>query len=173
MNKITATLLLFLFFQISTAQNETITAMKAQMEEMTKQISRKESFTYTIFKENMVPIELLRKAADAPELRMSQENKAIVKSLKREGYNKLLKEDYDAVIATAKSYNINWKKVEYVELLYKSKTIFKLGQPGFEGLLVIEDKTQKDVLFTLRVDFIMLGTDPYILEMDDFKKEVK
>lgn len=173
MNKLTATLLLFLFFQLSIAQNETITAMKAQMEEMTKKIAKKDAFTYTIFKEHMVAIELLRKAADAPELRMSDKNKAIVKSLKREGYNKLLKEDYDAIITSSKSYIINWKKVKYVELLYKSKTVFKLGQPGFEALLVIEDKTQKDILFTLRVDFIMLGTDPYVLEMDDLKKELK
>jgi hypothetical protein len=40
-------------------------------------------------------------------------------------------------------------------------------------LLIFKDKTQKDILFTLRVDFIMLGTDPYILEIDDLKKVLK
>ncbi|MEP5133064.1 MAG: hypothetical protein ABJQ64_10880, partial [Nonlabens ulvanivorans] len=78
-----------------------------------------------------------------------------------------------AIREAAQKFNINWKKVEYVDLLYKTRAIFKLGQPGYEGLLIFKDKSQKDVLFTLHVDFIMLGTEPYIIEMVDLKKEEK
>jgi len=173
MNKFTTALLLFLLFQLSTAQNETVAAMKSQVMEMTEQISDNGSFSLSIFKESMVAIELLRKAADLPELRMSDKNKTVVKSIKRAAYNELIQEDHQAVIETATSFNINWKKIRFEDFLYKSKAVFKLGQPGFEGLLIFKDKTQKDILFTLRVDFIMLGTDPYILEIDDLKKVLK
>lgn len=173
MQKVTTTLILLFFFQFAVSQNETVDKMKAQVSEMIDQISDRDTFTLTIFKDNMVPIELLRKSADALELGMSEENKAIVKSIKRADYNKLLKEDHDAIMAEANKHNINWKKIKFVDLLYKSKGLFKLSQPGFECLLIFKDKTQKDILFTLRVDFIMLGTDPYILEMDDLKKQLK
>jgi hypothetical protein len=173
MNKFTTALLLFILFQVSSAQNETVAAMKSQVKEMTKQISDNGSFTRSIFKENMVAIELLRKAADLPELRMSDKNKAVVKSIKRAAYNELLQEDHQAIIEIATSFNINWKKIRFEDFLYKSKAVFKLGQPGFEGLLIFKDKKQKNILFTMRVDFIMLGTDPYILEIDDLKKVLK
>jgi hypothetical protein len=173
MNKFTTALLLFFLFQLGTAQNKTVVTMKSQVMKMMEQISDNGSFTRGIFKENMVAIELLRKAADLPALRMSDTNKAVVKSIKRAAYNELLQEDHQTIIETATSFNINWKKVKFEDFLYKSKALFKLGQPGFEGLLIFKDKTQKDILFTLRVDFIMLGTDPYILEIDDLKKVLK
>jgi hypothetical protein len=173
MNRIITTIFLLLCFQLSFSQNETVDKMRAQVSEMIDQISDRDTFTLTIFKDNMVPIELLRKSADAPELGMSDKNKAIIKAIKRADYNKLLKEDHDAIIADANKHNINWKKIKFVDLLYKSKGLFKFSQPGFESLLIFKDKSQKDILFTLRVDFIMLGTDPYILEMDDLKKQLK
>lgn len=171
MLKLTTTLLLLFIIQLSTAQkNETVNEMKKKAYEMTKDISKAENFTYTIYKEYMLNIIVLRKAGDAPELLMSDENRAIIKSVTRSRYDELLKEDYDAIKKAATSFNINWKKIEYVDFLYKTRAIFKLGQPGYEGLLIFEDKTQKNVRFTMQVDFIMLGTQPYIFEMDDLKK---
>ncbi|MGJ8685640.1 MAG: hypothetical protein ACSHWW_13500 [Nonlabens sp.] len=173
MKNITTTLLLLFLFQISTAQNETLNLMKKKAYEMIEDISDKEAFGLSTYKSHMVSLILLNKAADSPELLMSAEDKAIIKGVSRTRYSELLKEDHDAIREAAKKFNINWKKIEFVDFLYKTRAVFKLGQPGYEGLLIFKDKSQKNVMFTMQVDFIMLGTDPYIFEMVDLKKEKK
>ncbi|PQJ32753.1 hypothetical protein BST92_12850 [Nonlabens arenilitoris] len=173
MKNITTALLLLLFFQLSTAQNETVNLMKKKAYELIEDISDREAFGLSTYKSHMVSLILLNKAADSPDLLMSDEDKEIIKAVSRTRYAELLKEDHDGIRDAAQKLNINWKKVEYVDLLYKTRAIFKLGQPGYEGLLIFKDKSQKDVLFTLHVDFIMLGTEPYIIEMVDLKKEDK
>ena len=173
MKHITTALLLLLFFQLSTAQNETVNLMKKKAYELIEDISDREAFGLSTYKSHMVSLILLNKAADSPDLLMSDEDKAVIKNVSRTRYAELLKEDHDAIREAALKFNINWKKVEYVDLLYKTRAIFKLGQPGYEGLLIFKDKSQKNVLFTLRVDFIMLGTEPYIIEMVDLKMEEK
>ena len=174
MLKITA---LLLFLTIGTpilhAQNQTIEAMTSKVEEMTEEIRDRESFTLTLYKKHLVSLSLLRKAADEPELRMSQKHKDNIKSVTRTRYAELLKEDHQAIVSEALKSDINWKKIEFVDLLYKPRAFFKFGQPGYEGLWIMKDTSKKDVLFTMQVDFVMLGTDPYILEIDDFKKQLK
>jgi hypothetical protein len=155
------------------AQNETVEAMTAEVEEMTKEISKRESFTLTLFKKHLVSLSLLRKAADEPALRMSQKHKDNIKSVTRTRYAELLKEDHQSIVDEATKQDINWKKIEFVDLLYKPRAFFKFGQPGYEGLWIFKDTSKKDVLFTMQVDFIILGTDAYILEIDDFKKQLK
>jgi len=172
-HKLTVTLFFLLTLNLSYSQNENITVMKKKVYEMTEQIRKNESFSLTIFKNQMVSLILLKKAADAPELLMSEENRSIIKNVGRTRYAELLKEDHQSIITTAKKYNINWKKIKFVDFLYKTRAIFKLGQPGYEGLLIFKDKSQKDILFTIQVDFIILGTDPYIFEMDDLKRVKK
>ncbi len=162
-----------LFTQFIYAQNETIDAMTAEMEEMTKEIKDRESFTLTLYKKHLVSLSLLRKAADEPALRMSQKHKDNIKSVTRTRYAELLKEDHQSIVDESIKHNINWKKIEFVDLLYKPRAFFKFGQPGYEGLWILKDTTKKDVLFTMQVDFIILGTDAYILEIDDFKKQLK
>lgn len=147
--------------------------MKKKAYEMIEDISDKEAFGLSTYKSHMVSLILLNKAADSPELLMSAEDKAIIKGVSRTRYSELLKEDHDAIREAAKKFNINWKKIEFVDFLYKTRAVFKLGQPGYEGLLIFKDKSQKNVMFTMQVDFIMLGTDPYIFEMVDLKKEKK
>lgn len=169
MKNLTTTLLLLFILQLTHAQNETVNLMKKKVYEMTEDISDKESFSLSTYKSHMVSLILLNKAADAPELLMSAEDKAVIKGVSRTRYAALLKEDHDAIRAAAAKLNINWKKIEFVDFLYKTRAIFKLGQPGYEGLLIFKDKSQKNVLFTMQVDFIMLGTEPYIFEMDDLK----
>ncbi|AGC78584.1 hypothetical protein DDD_3457 [Nonlabens dokdonensis DSW-6] len=147
--------------------------MTAEVEEMTKEISKRESFTLTLFKKHLVSLSLLRKAADEPALRMSQKHKDNIKSVTRTRYAELLKEDHQSIVDEATKQDINWKKIEFVDLLYKPRAFFKFGQPGYEGLWIFKDTSKKDVLFTMQVDFIILGTDAYILEIDDFKKQLK
>ena len=169
MQNLTTTLLLLFLFQFSTAQSETVNVMKKTVYEMIEDINDKEAFGLSTYKSHMVSLILLKKAADAPELLMSTENKSIIKGVSRSRYAELLKEDHDSIRAAAKKLNINWKKIEFVDFLYKTRAVFKLGQPGYEGLLIFKDKSQKNVIFTMQVDFIMLGTLPYIFEMDDLK----
>lgn len=172
MIKVTTTLLLLFIIQLSTAQkNETVNLMKKKAYEMIEDISDKEDLSLSTYKSHLVSLILLNKAADSPELLMTDDDKALVKSVTRTRYAALLKEDHDLIRKAATQLNINWKKVEYVDFLYKTRAVFKLGQPGYEGLLIFKDKNQKDVLFTLQVDFIMLGAEPYIFEMVDLKKE--
>jgi hypothetical protein len=113
MNKFTTALLLFFLFQLGTAQNKTVVTMKSHVMKMMEQISDNGSFTRSIFKENMVAIELLRKAADLPELRMSDTNKAVVKSIKRAAYNELLQEDHQALISTGRKLDL---KIFFINL---------------------------------------------------------
>ncbi|PZX39286.1 hypothetical protein LX97_02652 [Nonlabens dokdonensis] len=164
---------ILLFTHLVHAQNETVEAMTAEVEEMTKEISKRESFTLTLFKKHLVSLSLLRKAADEPALRMSQKHKDNIKSVTRTRYAELLKEDHQSIVDEATKQDINWKKIEFVDLLYKPRAFFKFGQPGYEGLWIFKDTSKKDVLFTMQVDFIILGTDAYILEIDDFKKQLK
>lgn len=173
MNKLITTLLLFFIFQLTHAQNETITAMKKKVYEMTEEISDNESFSLAIYKDYMVSLILLNKAAKAPELFMSDADRNLIATVTRTRYAALLKEDHESIVAAAQKHNINWKKIKFFDFLYKNRAVFKLGQPGYEGLLIFKDSSQKDVLFTMQVDFIMLGNDPYIFEMDDLKKEKK
>lgn len=157
----------------ATAQNAQVIQLQTKTESLVKEIGDKGQFSLQTYKDYMVAIELLRKAADTPELRMNAKNKELIKSVTRESYYTLLKEDYDAIITASRKENINWGKVKFVDLLVKPRALFKLGQPGYECLLIMEDTSKRAVLYTLQVDFIVLGTDVYMFEMDDFKAVLK
>lgn len=169
MQKYTALLLLLLTFQLSTAQNETVVQMKKQVYELVEQIRKDGNFGLQLYKDNMVTLELLKDAAEAPELLMGKRHRAIVNDLTKTQYAQVLLEDYQGIIKEAKTRKINWKKIEYVDFLFKNRAIFKLGQPGYEGLLLFKDKTQPEKLFTMKIDFLMLGIEPYIFEMNGLK----
>jgi len=155
--------------QLGTAQNETVIAMKSKVYELTQQVGKDGNLGLQLYKDNMVTLELLKQAAASPELLMSIKHRDVIDALTRTQYAQVLLEDYQGIIKEAQSKNIHWKKIKYIDFLIKSRASFKLGQPGFEGLLLFEDSTQKGKLFTLKVDFLMLGTEPFIFEMNDLK----
>lgn len=167
------TLLLLLTMQLGTAQNETVIAMKSQVYALTEQLHKDGNFNLQVYKDNLVTLALLKKAAASPELLMTDRHRNLVHALTRTQYAQVLSEDYQGIVNTANANNIQWGKIKYVDFLIKSRASFKLGQPGFEGLLLFEDSTQKGNLFTLKVDFLMLGTEPFIFEMNDLKETTR
>ncbi len=169
MQKISCLLLFMVALQYASAQNKTVVAMKSQVYDLVEDISKEGALNLQYYKEKMVSLDLLKKAAESPELLMSAKHRQVVESLTKAQYAQVLLEDHQAIVKEAKAQNIQWKKIKFVDYLLKSRASFKLGQPGYEGILILEDTSQPGKRFTLKVDFLMLGTQPYFFEMNNFQ----
>lgn len=169
MQKIIYFLIFITSLQTASAQNKTVVAMKSQVYDLVEEISKKGALNLQFYKEQMVSLDLLKKAAESPDLLMSAKHREVLEALTKAQYAQVLLEDHQAIIKEAKAQNINWKKIKFSDYLLKSRASFKLGQPGYEGLLILEDTSQPGKRFTLKVDFLMLGTQPYIFEMNNFQ----